>query len=155
MGIGLLNAVPGIDKGGRNGDAVLQPERMLRRDIQAAAMDDADLGAAVDGGIAQLRQGTSNPVLSGALTLGGLNVGGNAKISAGSRVSCEQLNFGSRYIGRILSVLTVEGELALTGNAFIPPDEGQLVLAGSGTGSTTAFPSAKSTPSRRIWVSGC
>ena len=130
---GVTIASPFVDAG----DGIQQPDTHIRLDGVLLAEGNAvvEPSVVIQPGFISDSSGlpVSNPVLSGALTLGGLNVGGNAKISAGSRVSCEQLNFGSRYIGRILSVLTVEGELALTGNAFIPPDEGQLVLAGSGT----------------------
>ena len=129
---GVTIASPFVDAG----DGIQQPDTHIRLDGVLLAEGNAvvEPSVVIQPGFISDSSGlpVSNPVLSGALTLGGLNVGGNAKISAGSRVSCEQLNFGSRYIGRILSVLTVEGELALTGNAFIPPDEGQLVLAGSG-----------------------
>ncbi len=129
---GVTIASPFVDAG----DGIQQPDTHIRLDGVLLAEGNAvvEPSVVIQPGFISDSSGlpVSNPVLSGALTLGGLNVGGNAKISAGSRVSCEQLNFGSRYIGRILSVLTVEGELALTGNAFIPPDEGQLVLVGSG-----------------------
>ena len=119
------------------GDGIQYPEAQIRLDGVLLAEGNAvvEPSVVIWPGFISDSSGlpVSNPVLSGALTLGELNVGGNARISANSRVTCEQLNFSSRYIGRTLSVLTVEGELALTGNTLIPPDEGQLVLASSGT----------------------
>lgn len=138
------------------GDGTQQPDTQIRLDGVLLAEGNAvvEPSVVIHPGFISDSSGlpVSNPVLSGALTLGDLHVGGKARISAGSRVSCERLNFGSRYIGRNLSVLTVEGELALTGNALIPLDEGQLVLAGSGTlrllpGSVlSSRPSAQGTP---------